>query len=324
MIPLYGTYSGIVVSAQDPQNRGRVRLRIPQILGTAVSGWAEPASSGTALPGDQVYVVFDGGDRSAPVYWPRLRSAVPGTWTPLSLDPGWVASSVGDPVVRATADGMIELAGSVETSTSIALGTTVRFAALPTGMVPLHRVRQIAATIYHSAYKAKTVFGEYRTTTSTTSVTYVTDPGGPSVDFVAPASGQAIITFGAFMQNSTDVGRCLMGVRVLQGATIVAEVDDNRSAEVQSPNNVSAANARSMTGLVPGSTYTVTSLYRTEGTSSTASFDNKWISVMPVGPHDTPSARVTVEPNGDLLALFPDGAAPAYDLSLAGIRVRAV
>lgn len=324
MTPLYGTYSGIVVSAQDPQNRGRVRMRIPQIMGTAVSGWAEPVSIGAALPGDQVYVAFDGGDRNYPIYWPRLRSAVPGMWTPLALEPGWVASSAGTPLCRVTQDGMVELSGSVETATAIGTGVAVKFGSLPPGVRPVERHRATTATIYRTAYNSKTVYAEYRTTTTTTSDTYVTDANGPSVSFIASASGQATVVFGCFMQNSTDTGRCLMGVRVLQGSTVIADGDDNRSAEVQGPDNVSASNSRQITGMAPGTTYTVTALYRTDGASSTASFDNKWIVVIPAGQHDTPAARITLETNGDLSALFPGGAAPTYDMSLTGVRARII
>ncbi|MEV8399217.1 phage baseplate assembly protein V [Streptomyces niveus] len=324
MTPLYGTYSGIVVSAQDPQNRGRVRLRIPQIMGTAVSGWAEPASVGAAFPGDHVYVSFDGGDRNYPIFWPRLGAAVPGTWTPLSLESGWTASSAGTPVYRVTADGMVELSGSVETSSAIGLGVTVKFASLPVGAHPVERHRATTATIYRTAYNSKTVYGEYRTTTNTTSTTWVTDPAGPSVNFIAPGSGQAVVVFGAFMQNITDTGRCLMGVRILQGSTLIADGDDNRSAEGQGLDNVSASNSRQITGMTPGTTYTVTALYRTDGASSSAGFDNKWIVVLPVGQHDTPAARISMETNGDLAALFPAGAAPAFDMSLTGIRARIV
>ncbi|MEV8601796.1 phage baseplate assembly protein V [Streptomyces griseoviridis] len=324
MTPLYGTYSGLVVTAQDPQNRGRVRLRIPQIMGTAVSGWAEPASVGTALPGDQVYVAFDGGDRSHPIYWPRLRTAVPGLWTPLALEPGWTASSAGSPVYRVTQDGMVELSGSVETSTAIGLGVTVKFASLPQGAWPIEAHRATTATVYRSAYNSKTVLGEYRATTTTTSLAYVTDPNGPSFTFVAPASGQVIITWGALMQNSTAASRCLMSCRVSLGGTTVAVEEDNRSAETQSTNNASTSNARSVTGLTPGTTYTVTAYYRTTDASTTATFDNKWMVVIPVGQHDTPAARITLTTSGDVQGLFPAGAASPYDMSLTGVRARII
>ncbi|WP_411087781.1 phage baseplate assembly protein V [Streptomyces sp. 061-3] len=324
MTPLYGTFSAIVVDAHDPQNRGRARLRIPQVMGTAVSGWAEPVVVGAVLPGDQVYVSFDGGDRNFPVFWPRLRSAVPGLWAPLALESGWVASTGGSPVYRVTPDGMVELSGSVENPNAIGTGVSVKFASLPLGTWPVERHRAATATAYRTAYTSKTVLGEYRATTSTTSISYVTDANGPSVSFVAPASGQAIVVFGAFMQANLDVGRCLMGVRVLQGATIITDGDDNRSAEVQGPDNVSASNSLQVSSMTPGTTYTVTAVYRSDTASSTASFDNKWIVVIPVGQHDTPAARISMETNGDLFALFPGGAAAPYDMSLTGIRARIV
>ncbi|MGW3763124.1 phage baseplate assembly protein V [Streptomyces sp. NPDC005131] len=324
MTPLYGTFSAIVVDAHDPQNRGRARVRIPQVMGTAVSGWAEPVVVGAVMPGDQVYVSFDGGDRNFPVFWPRLRGAVPGLWTPLALESGWVASSAGSPVYRVTQDGMVELSGSVETSTAISLGSAVKFASLPQVAWPVETHRATTATIYRSAYNAKTAFGDARATHTTVSVSYVTEASGPSVSFVAPGSGQVVVVFGAFMQSSTAVGRCLMSVRSALGGTTIADAEDNRSAETQGVDNVSASNSRTFTGLTPGTTYTATALYRTDDASTTASFDNKWVVVIPIGPHDTPAARITMTTSGDLQALFPGGAASPYDMSLTGVRARII
>lgn len=316
-----GVYAGIVVATNDPQHRRRVRLRIPQVTGTAVSGWAEPVSFGTVAPGDQVTVAFEGGDLNYPLYWPQ--QAVSG-WIPLTLESGWIASSAGTPMYRTTADGMVELTGSVEATGTIATGTAVKFSSLPEGAWPIERHRATTATVYRTAYNAVTTYAEYRTTTSTTSTTYVTDANGPSTSLISPASGRAVVIFGAFMQNSTDTGRCLMGVRVLAGSTIIADGDDNRSAEVQGTYNTSASNSRWITGMTPGTTYTVTAVYRTEGASSSASFDNKWITTIPIGQHDTPAARISMETNGDLTALFPGGAAPTFDMSLTGIRARII
>lgn len=318
-----GVYAGIVIATNDPQNRRRVRLRIPQITGSAVSGWAEPVSYGTVAPGDQVTVAFEGADLNYPLYWPRVTETVE-AWQPLILEPGWVVSDAGAPVARSTEDGMIELSGSIENSSAISLGVTIKAATLPGGMKPLHRVRHLAATTYRTAYKAKTVYADYRTTTTTTSLVFVTDPNGPSLTFVAPASGQVVINWGALAQNSTAAGRCLMSCRVSFGGTTVAVEEDNRSSETQSTNNASTVGSRTVTGLTPGSTYTVTAYYRTTDASTTATFDNKWLVVIPVLPHTTPAARVTLETNGDVNVLFPDGAAPTYDLSLSGVRARAV
>lgn len=230
----------------------------------------------------------------------------------------------GSPVYRVTQDGMVELSGSVENPSAIGTGVVVKFASLPLGIRPVEPHRATTATIYRTAYNSKTVYGEFRTTSSTTSAAYVTDANGPSITFIASASGQAVVVFGAMMQNTTATGRCLMSVRCLQGATVLAEGDDNRAAELQGTNNTSASNSRQLTGLTPGATCTVTAVYRTEGASSSAAFDNKWIVVIPVGQHDTPAARITMETNGDLMALFPGGAAPTYDMSLTGIRARII
>ncbi|MGW3153707.1 phage baseplate assembly protein V [Streptomyces sp. NPDC001089] len=316
-----GVYAGIVVSASDPQNRRRARLRIPQISGTTVSGWAEPVSIGTVVPGDQVSVAFEGGDLNFPLFWPRFTQGL-GDWQPLIFEPGWVTSDAGEAVARATGDGMIELHGSMQTSNAISLGANVKAATLPAGLRPLHRVRHLGAGIYRTAYKAKSVMGEYRTTTTTTSTAYVTDPNGPTVTFVAPGSGQVIISWGSLSQNTTAAGRSLMSTRVSLGSTVLAAEDDNRSAETQSTANSSTSMARIVSGLTPGTTYTVTTYYRTTDAGTTATFDNKWVVIDPVYPYSTPSARVTLEPTGEVYVLFPDPASAPFDLSLSGIRAR--
>ncbi|MEV5264834.1 phage baseplate assembly protein V [Streptomyces werraensis] len=318
MTAVYGVYAGLVVSADDPQGQRRVKLRIPQLTGGSVSGWAEPVGYGIAEPGDRVTVAFEGGDLNFPVYWPRAVS----TWRPLDLEPGWSASWQGSPAYRVTQDGMVELSGSVETSTAIPLGEPVRVGVLPLGARPFEGVQGPAATSYRAAYNAQTVFAENRATITITSTTYVTQTGGPSLDFIAPGTGSAVVLFGAFMQSATDVGRCIMSVRVSQGSTVIADGDDNRSAEVQGPDNVTAAGSRLLTGLAPGQTYNVAALYRTDNASATASFDNKWLTVIPIGDHDTPAARVQVQNNGVIAVTFPAGAAPPYDVSLTGIRAR--
>jgi len=38
----YGIYRGIVSDINDPDNLGRIRMKVPQILGPAVTGWAWP------------------------------------------------------------------------------------------------------------------------------------------------------------------------------------------------------------------------------------------------------------------------------------------
>jgi len=38
----FGIYRGVVVSNDDPDNLGRIKMQIPQILGSAVTGWSWP------------------------------------------------------------------------------------------------------------------------------------------------------------------------------------------------------------------------------------------------------------------------------------------
>lgn len=64
-----GMFRGICVDNRDPKNLGRIRVQVPQILGTSASGWAFPAWSfqqkivwpQDRLPnaGDGVWVMFD-------------------------------------------------------------------------------------------------------------------------------------------------------------------------------------------------------------------------------------------------------------------------
>ncbi|MFK0015758.1 hypothetical protein [Streptomyces sp. NPDC091027] len=63
-------YAAIITHAVDPEGRGRVRLRIPQVSGDAITGWAYP--SGTighrVAVGERVWAAFDGGGTRL-VYW---------------------------------------------------------------------------------------------------------------------------------------------------------------------------------------------------------------------------------------------------------------
>lgn len=38
----FGTYQGICVDNNDPDDRGRITMQVPQVLGEAVTGWASP------------------------------------------------------------------------------------------------------------------------------------------------------------------------------------------------------------------------------------------------------------------------------------------
>lgn len=75
----YGKYRAFVVDNADPENRGRLRLRIPSVLGNdVVSGWALPCApyGGAADQGlffipeidAGVWVEFEGGDLDYPIW----------------------------------------------------------------------------------------------------------------------------------------------------------------------------------------------------------------------------------------------------------------
>jgi len=74
----YGKYRGFVVSNKDPDQLGRLQLRIPSVLGTEVTGWALPCLpfGGTAGLGwfaiperdAQVWVEFEEGELRRPIW----------------------------------------------------------------------------------------------------------------------------------------------------------------------------------------------------------------------------------------------------------------
>lgn len=73
----YGKYRGTVTDNQDPRNQGRVKVQVPEILGTVDSGWALPCASyasdqggAYAVPpvGAGVWVEFEAGDVSRPIW----------------------------------------------------------------------------------------------------------------------------------------------------------------------------------------------------------------------------------------------------------------
>jgi hypothetical protein len=81
-VPLWtGMYAASVVQANDPLGEGRLRLQIPQVLGTAVSAWALPMTPYVSAPpvGSQVSAMFIGGDPTRPAWFGSLELTEPGT-----------------------------------------------------------------------------------------------------------------------------------------------------------------------------------------------------------------------------------------------------
>lgn len=72
-----GIYAGQVVSIKDPEHRGRIKVKIAELLGEATSNWCEPCvpccfenGGDFCLPElkDYVWVAFLNGELETPVY----------------------------------------------------------------------------------------------------------------------------------------------------------------------------------------------------------------------------------------------------------------
>ena len=73
----YGRYRGIVTDNEDEKKLGRLKARVPEVLGNVETGWALPAApfagDGVGLfsvppPGAGVWIEFEAGDISRPIW----------------------------------------------------------------------------------------------------------------------------------------------------------------------------------------------------------------------------------------------------------------
>lgn len=73
----YGKYRAIVTDNKDPKNLGRIKARVPEVLGDVETGWALPcvpyAGDGSGQytvpePGTGVWIEFEAGDVSRPIW----------------------------------------------------------------------------------------------------------------------------------------------------------------------------------------------------------------------------------------------------------------
>ena len=123
MSEVYGFYAGEVVNIKDPEHRGRVKVKIPDILGDSTSAWCEPCvpccyekGGDFCLPElkDYVWVTFIGGDIEEPVY-------LGGWWT---TDNSPLGKDYKDPDTKRllSFDGMKILFDSKKNSITISSG----------------------------------------------------------------------------------------------------------------------------------------------------------------------------------------------------------
>jgi uncharacterized protein involved in type VI secretion and phage assembly len=97
----YGKYRGLITDVQDPQKAGRVKVKVPEVLGDVETGWALPctpyAGPNTGLytippVNAAVWVEFEGGDVSRPIW--------SGGWWGPNEAPGSPTSSTPSPTRR--------------------------------------------------------------------------------------------------------------------------------------------------------------------------------------------------------------------------------
>ena len=68
----YGLYQGICIDNADPDGDYKIKLQVPQVLGSSVTGWAQPCipPGTTHIPtiGQVIWVMFIAGDPNFPVW----------------------------------------------------------------------------------------------------------------------------------------------------------------------------------------------------------------------------------------------------------------
>ncbi len=128
----FGKYRGQVTDNNDPNNLGRLRAKVPRVLGDEESGWALPAfiyggssEQGLfAVPdiGAGVWIEFEGGDLSYPVWT--------GTWysdgaIPESAQPGQKVfkTKSGHKIVLDDDGGTVEITDSNANTVTMDSGT---------------------------------------------------------------------------------------------------------------------------------------------------------------------------------------------------------
>ena len=104
-VRFFGVYRGIVVDNQDPLSKGRLKLQVPQVLSSEITGWAwgsyQPGVT-NIIPelGAGVFVMFEGGDPSFPVWMGTFSEVAAPTptavrWSPIFQATGMTFTGTG-------------------------------------------------------------------------------------------------------------------------------------------------------------------------------------------------------------------------------------
>ena len=97
----YGKYQGFLVQNDDPAKRGRLRVLVPEVLGSVVSGWAEPCfpfGGGQDFGGFSVPPVTKDGENFTTGIWVEFQGGNP-------QFPIWVGTFPGAPGGTSEAPG---------------------------------------------------------------------------------------------------------------------------------------------------------------------------------------------------------------------------
>lgn len=119
----YGMYRGIVIENQDPKNESRLKLKIPQVLHDQVSDWAwamhQPGVT-RSIPsvGTGVWVSFEGGDPSYPVWTGTFNSSTSGNFPTNNLNYG-AFSDYTDQTIASTTTGYAMRFGTTDEANNV-------------------------------------------------------------------------------------------------------------------------------------------------------------------------------------------------------------
>ena len=104
----YGKYRGMVLNNIDPEQRGRLLVQLPDVLGLGTSSWALPCvplagpqmgAYFVPLIGSGVWVEFEGGDPDYPIwtgcFWGSAAEVPPLALAGLPVSPNIVLQTSG-------------------------------------------------------------------------------------------------------------------------------------------------------------------------------------------------------------------------------------